>query len=227
MTPISAKVPASERRLPQTPRPRGMSRLAFRILLKCLHWCRTMGVRNIDAVIASHGLDGAVRLLASLDMEEAASVLRAVGATVGDGTRICRGLLLCNAQSNFDHLWIGSHCHLGPDVLLDLAAPVRIGDRSTLSMRCCVLTHTNAGDSRCGLPVQVAPTVIEDDAYLGAGVLLLPGVRIGAGSVVAAGAVVTRNVEPGTTVAGCPARLLDQTKTVTAFDVQGRQQHSP
>ena len=51
----------------------------------------------------------------------------------------------------------------------------------------------------------VGPTV-EDGAMLGAGVVLLPAVRVGAGAVVAAGAVVTRDVPPGTTVFGMPAR---------------------
>jgi acetyltransferase-like isoleucine patch superfamily enzyme len=49
---------------------------------------------------------------------------------------------------------------------------------------------------------------IDDDAYVGAGATLLPGVRIGTGAVVAAGAVVTHDVEPRTIVAGVPARRL-------------------
>ena len=51
-------------------------------------------------------------------------------------------------------------------------------------------------------------TVIEDDATLGSGVLVLGGVRIGSGATVGAGAVVTRDVVPGAVVAGVPARVL-------------------
>jgi UDP-2-acetamido-3-amino-2,3-dideoxy-glucuronate N-acetyltransferase len=51
-------------------------------------------------------------------------------------------------------------------------------------------------------------TVIEDDATLGSGVLVLGGVRIGSGATVGAGAVVTRDVVPGAVVAGVPARAL-------------------
>jgi UDP-2-acetamido-3-amino-2,3-dideoxy-glucuronate N-acetyltransferase len=49
-------------------------------------------------------------------------------------------------------------------------------------------------------------TVVEDGASLGSGVVVLGGVRIGTGALVGAGAVVTRDVPPGATVAGVPAR---------------------
>jgi len=49
---------------------------------------------------------------------------------------------------------------------------------------------------------------VEDDVWLGAGCIILPGVRIGAGAIVGAGAVVRNNVKRGTVVAGAPARLL-------------------
>lgn len=52
------------------------------------------------------------------------------------------------------------------------------------------------------------PIVVEDYAWIGAGAIVLPGVTIGKGAVVAAGAVVTRDVAPRTIVAGNPARFL-------------------
>jgi UDP-2-acetamido-3-amino-2,3-dideoxy-glucuronate N-acetyltransferase len=51
-------------------------------------------------------------------------------------------------------------------------------------------------------------TIVEDDATLGSGVVVLGGVRIGSGATVGAGAVVTRDVVPGAVVAGVPARAL-------------------
>ncbi|MBI5302416.1 MAG: acyltransferase [Chloroflexi bacterium] len=54
--------------------------------------------------------------------------------------------------------------------------------------------------------------VVEDDCWIGAGAIILDGVRLGRGAVVAAGAVVTRDVPPHTLVGGVPARIL---KTIT------------
>lgn len=62
--------------------------------------------------------------------------------------------------------------------------------------------------------------VLEDDVWVGARVTILKGVRIGRGSIVAAGAVVTRDVSPYTVVGGVPARAIRE-----RFDDSGRQQH--
>lgn len=59
-------------------------------------------------------------------------------------------------------------------------------------------------------PDRFEQTVVERGASIGAGAVLVPGVRIGAGALVAAGAVVTRDVAPRTLVAGNPARVLRQ-----------------
>ncbi|MDQ7799461.1 MAG: DapH/DapD/GlmU-related protein [Candidatus Edwardsbacteria bacterium] len=55
-------------------------------------------------------------------------------------------------------------------------------------------------------------TVIEDDVWIGAQAIILPGVRIGRGAIVAAGAVVTKDVEPYAIVGGNPARLIKRRK---------------
>lgn len=57
------------------------------------------------------------------------------------------------------------------------------------------------------------PPVIEDDASIGAGAVLLPGVRIGRGALVGAGAVVTHDVPAGAVVYGCPARAEQATRS--------------
>lgn len=59
-------------------------------------------------------------------------------------------------------------------------------------------------------PRQFEQTVVERGASIGAGAVLVPGVRVGEGALVAAGAVVTKDVPPLTLVAGSPARVIRQ-----------------
>jgi acetyltransferase-like isoleucine patch superfamily enzyme len=109
-------------------------------------------------------------------------------------------------------LEIGDECFVGDECLLDLAEGVRLGRQVTLAERVLVLTHTNVGyrdhPLQARFPPMAAPVVAEDGSFLGANVTVLPGVRIGAQSFVAAGSVVTADVPPRTLVAGVPARVL-------------------
>lgn len=57
-------------------------------------------------------------------------------------------------------------------------------------------------------PGKSLPVIIEEDVWIGARVIILKGVRIGTGSIVGAGSVVTHNINPYSIVAGNPARLL-------------------
>jgi maltose O-acetyltransferase len=72
---------------------------------------------------------------------------------------------------------------------------------------------------RCGRRVYRA-ICIEDGAWIGSRAVILPGVRIGKGSVVAAGAVVTRNVPPHALVAGVPARLVRDLENTLASNAR-------
>jgi acetyltransferase-like isoleucine patch superfamily enzyme len=67
---------------------------------------------------------------------------------------------------------------------------------------------TDDGQLQTGEDWTLLPTVVEHGVSLGSGCVVLGGVRIGAGALVGAGAVVTRDVGPGEVVAGVPARAL-------------------
>lgn len=142
-------------------------------------------------------------------------VLRRFGAHIGNGVRLGAPLHVHNAQRSFENLTIGERCHIGRDVFLDLADRIRIGDRVTISMRVTILTHTDVGDSSWsarGVPPTKSPVVIEDDVYIGACAVIMPGVTIGRGALVGASALVLRDVPPGARVAGVPARELSSTR---------------
>jgi len=184
-----------------------MQSLIFRVLQKFRSLARAAALSNLAAVRAAGGMEDVLRLLEGADGNDAVAILRAEGARIGSRVRILRGMVVHNAEPRFANLQIGDDCHIGREVFVDLASPIRIGDRVTLSMRVMVITHTNVGDSRCGLPSSSAGVDIGDDVYIGAGATILPGVRIGKAAIVGAGAVVTRDVDPATTVVGIPAKV--------------------
>jgi len=70
--------------------------------------------------------------------------------------------------------------------------------------------HIGAGAVLAGViePPSAEPVVIEDDVLIGANAVVLEGVRIGKGAVIAAGSVVVKDVEPYSVMAGVPAKLL-------------------
>ncbi len=72
------------------------------------------------------------------------------------------------------------------------------------------IANAPGGDRSKRPPVESRPVMIEDDVWVGIGAIILKGVRIGRGAKIAAGSVVTRDVPPGTTVAGNPARIVDE-----------------
>ena len=105
-----------------------------------------------------------------------------------------------------EYSYIGPECLVGPKVVL--------GRYVMLGPRVCVV----GGDHRfdipgvpiifAGRPDHVDETVFEDDSWCGCGVIVLQGVRIGRGAIVAAGAVVTKDVEPYSIVGGVPAKKI-------------------
>jgi acetyltransferase-like isoleucine patch superfamily enzyme len=88
---------------------------------------------------------------------------------------------------------------------------IEIGDHVTISHRCIIVTHM-ATDADTPLrklyPDHAAPVRIGRGAWLCAGAIVLPGVTIGENALVAAGAVVERDVPPSCLVAGVPARVV-------------------
>lgn len=109
---------------------------------------------------------------------------------------------------------IGRDVYIADDIIvveiLEDRNNLFIGDRVSMAPRVTLVTASDPNDSRIRpfAPVERAPIVIEDDAWLGTGVIVLPGVRIGRGAIVGALSVVTRDVPPLHVVAGQPAKTI-------------------
>lgn len=104
---------------------------------------------------------------------------------------------------------LGSHTVINRDVLLDGRMDLVIGDNVSISEGAAIFTLEHDPNSP-DFESRGAAVRIEDYVFIGARAIILPGVKVGQGAVVAAGAVVTHDVVPYTIVAGVPARVIDQ-----------------
>jgi tetrahydrodipicolinate N-acetyltransferase len=112
---------------------------------------------------------------------------------------------------------------IGEGTMIDMGAV--LGGRATVGKNC----HIGAGTVLAGViePPSAKPVIVEDDVLIGANCVVLEGVTIGKGAIVAAGAVVIDDVPPYTVVGGTPARKLkdidEKTKSKTEIKQELRQ----
>lgn len=109
-------------------------------------------------------------------------------------------------------LKLGRTASVSPGVILDCRGGLEVGDFSMVGIDAVILTSSHR-HSRIDVPMrfqgmELAPVSIGVDVWIGARAVVLPGVRIGDGAIVGAGAVVTKNVAARAIVGGVPAREL-------------------
>lgn len=106
----------------------------------------------------------------------------------------------------------GKNIHIGERVFINSGCKMQdqggiyIGNDVLIGHNACLLTLNHEMDPENRQDMHPQPIHINDKAWLGSNVTVLPGVTIGKGAVVAAGAVVTRDVDANTVVAGVPAK---------------------
>ncbi len=133
------------------------------------------------------------------------ALLRLSGITLADNASVCGGGWIYGRGS----LFIGKGSWLSPGVIIHthVHATITIGDGCDVGPGVEFVTGSHLigdGQRRAGAGT-AAPIVLEPGCWIGARALILGGVTIGSGAVVAAGAVVTRDVPRDTLVAGVPA----------------------
>lgn len=140
-----------------------------------------------------------------------ARLLRAVGFSGIDPSVVMWGLPTITGQGDiYGRLHIGPVCRFNAGCFLNLGDSIRIGRYVGFGQQVMILTETHAiggPDYRSG-PLTPKPVQIGDGCWIGARATILPGVVIGDGTVVAAGAVVSQDAPPHTIVGGVPAKVI-------------------
>ena len=116
--------------------------------------------------------------------------MRKAGYSIGDGVYIGEGLVITDKLDKEITLDIGNNIGIGQNVIIVLVSGPK---------------HSGLIDY---FEIKAEPVIIKDNVWIGAGAIILPGVTIESYSVVAAGAVVTKNVESYKIVGGVPAKEI-------------------
>jgi len=141
-----------------------------------------------------------------------ARLLRTVGLAVGERTLIMSSFTLTGGKGSWRNLRIGSGCFINEDCVFDATAPIVLGNEVNLGHGVLITTssHLIGGSERRAGLLEPEPVRVGDGAWLASRVVVLPGVEVGDGAVVCAGAVVSRDVPANAMVGGVPARLIRQ-----------------
>lgn len=134
---------------------------------------------------------------------------RFIGRLRNKGAEIDPSSILnhCELEGRLSNLKVGKGSFVGKDTFIQLHAKVSIGDNVAINDSVKILTGSHDINSY-DWNLLTAPISIGNYAWIATNSIILPGITIGEGAVVAAGSVVTKNVDPFTVVGGNPARLL-------------------
>jgi putative colanic acid biosynthesis acetyltransferase WcaF len=143
--------------------------------------------------------------------------LRLLGAKVGRGVCVFRGTTVIGAQQ----LVLGDRVQIGFRVVLDARGGLTLAEDVLISSDSQLLTANHDVDSN-DFERQVAPIEIADHAWIATRAIVLAGVSVGQGAVVAAGGVATRDVSARTIVGGVPARRVAKRSGGIDYRLGGR-----
>src|SRR5919198_495905 len=146
------------------------------------------------------------------------------GVEIGEGSTVLMSTYLyvgVRRQKKGPSIRIGNNTVINRQCFLDGRGGLRIGSNVSISPGVWLLTDEHDMNDP-SFAETLAPVEIEDYAWIGSRALVLPGVRIGKGAVVAAGAVVTKDVPPYQVVGGVPARQIGARSTELRYQLRHR-----
>lgn len=120
--------------------------------------------------------------------------------------------IFAREQDLMGKLNIANGTHIGDFSIIDVCDNVTIGNEVAIGPNCTLYTHDhdykNHNLAAWKGAIISSPIEIDDGAWIGSGVTILPGIKIGRGAVIAAGSIVTKDVDPKTLVGGIPAKVI-------------------
>jgi acetyltransferase-like isoleucine patch superfamily enzyme len=169
--------------------------------------------RNVRVLHARHVSAGP-----DLNLEEGCQIVGLSRRGIVFGARCTVGRYAMISPTNIfggepgEGLKVGDNSNIGHFAFVGCSGYIEIGDRVLMGPRVTLLAENHVYDDPerpiKSQGVERKTIVIGDDCWLGAGAIVLAGVSVGPGSVIAAGSVVTKDVPPMTVVAGAPARVV-------------------
>lgn len=163
----------------------------------------------LDYVYYRHGIEGINREL--LKTKIPGFVLVKFGATIGEGTVVYHNISVHAAIKDYSNLIVGKDCRILRGCFIDLTDKVILEDTSIIGIKVSIITHINVGKSDLrnnGYPDDSGPVFLKKGVVTCTGSIITHGVTVGEHSLVGAGALVSRNVEPNSIIIGNPARAL-------------------
>lgn len=159
-------------------------------------WFRALGVR----------LSGYVWMRRISIPRQWGDVTLEKGVALDDGV-----VLLCGGTEKSDKIVIRRGAYINRHTMIDAHEQIEIGRNCMIGPHCYITDANHGVAPEAAIkdqPMETKPVIIEDEVWLGAGVIVLPGVRLRQGAVIGAGAVVTKDVPANTIYAGVPARAI-------------------
>ena len=170
-------------------------------------------IQEFDFRKSIFGFENANAFLRRIDKNSMIPILIRNGASIGNNCDIESPLIFHNC-TDFSNLIINNNCHIGKNCFFDLRGKVIIEDNVVISMQTSFITHQdlNKSELRSIYPAKTGDIVVKRNCFIGANTTVLEGVIINESSVVAAGAVLNKNVSSYSVVGGVPARFIKRAK---------------